>query len=56
MKKLAIIVFALLMSSCTTVIMNHTQGSASDVVDSTPTTTTDVSPDITIPASIVPKI
>lgn len=40
-------------SSCTiTQIMNHSEGSASDVVDSIPTTTADVKPVVTatIPA------
>lgn len=37
-------------SSCTlNVIMTHTEGSATDVVDSNPSTKADVSPDISIP-------
>ena len=37
-------------SSCTlNMIMTHTEGSASDVVDSNPSTKADVSPDISVP-------
>ena len=37
-------------NGCTlNVIMTHTEGSATDVVDSNPSTTADVSPDISIP-------
>lgn len=36
--------------SCTlNVIMTHTEGNASDVVDSNPSTKADVSPDISVP-------
>jgi hypothetical protein len=45
------LVAALVMtSSCTlNVIMTHTEGSATDVVDSNPSTKADVSPDISVP-------
>jgi hypothetical protein len=39
-----------LTTSCTlNMIMTHTEGSASDVVDSNPSTKADVSPDISVP-------
>lgn len=37
-------------SSCTlNMIMTHTEGSATDVVDSNPSTKADISPDISVP-------
>jgi len=55
MKRLAIIaLFAL--SSCTyTISQVHTEGQASDVIDETSTPTANVSPTVTIPASLIGK-
>jgi hypothetical protein len=45
----------LLLTSCTySITMVHTDGTATDVVDTNQTPKTDVSPEITVPASIVP--
>jgi hypothetical protein len=55
MKRLAIIALVVL-SSCTyTISMVHTEGQASDVIDETSTPTANVSPTVTIPASVIGK-
>lgn len=58
MKALISIIAMLSLVGCTTysVTMVHSQGSASDVVDETqaPSTSTTVSPNVSVPASIIP--
>lgn len=53
MKLISILVIALL-SSCTySITMVHTEGTATDVVDTDQRADPDVSPEITIPASVI---
>ena len=49
--KILFLVVALILSSCTiNYSITHTQGTAEDVVDNTPTSTTDLSPTLSLPA------
>ena len=55
MRSLAILALAFLFSSCTyTITLVHTEGTATDVVDDTSSAKADVSPNLTIPASVIP--
>ena len=46
-----------LATSCTyNISMAHTEGSASDVIDDTQSNTPNVSPNLTIPVSALPKV
>lgn len=50
MKRLALLLMALFMTSCTyNVSMVHTEGQASDVIDETSANTPTVSPTVSIP-------
>ena len=52
--KVILAMFLLLMTACTyNISMAHTEGAASDVIDDTATNTPDVSPTLTIPASVL---
>jgi len=53
MKRLCLFL-PIILSSCTvSVSLVHTEGTASDVVDSTPTTSTEAQAEATVPASII---
>lgn len=53
MKYLILSLLAMLTSCTYTITMVHTEGTASDVVDETSTSTPTVSPTLTIPASVL---
>ncbi len=54
MRKLLIAFLSLAMTSCTlSIIQTDTHGQATDVVDSTPSTTAETQADISIPAKVV---
>jgi len=54
MKKLVFLVIPVLLSGCTvSLTLANTHGQASDVVDSTPTTSTEASADVKIPVSAI---
>lgn len=56
MKKLVCLVFSCLLTGCTySITMVHTAGTATDVVDEQQTPSTTVSPNVNIPASVIPK-
>lgn len=54
MNKLILLSLLILLDSCTyTITLVHTEGQASDVVDETTTSSTDVSPSLEIPGKII---
>jgi hypothetical protein len=54
MNKLICIVGCLILSSCTyNVSMAHTQGTATDTIDDTQSAQPNISPTVTIPASVL---
>lgn len=54
MKRLVCLIIPALMSSCTvSLTLANTHGQASDVVDSTPTTSTEATADIKVPVSAI---
>ena len=55
MQKLFLTLCLSLLSGCTySITMVHTEGTATDVVDTEQTPRTDISPQVTIPASLIP--
>lgn len=53
--KIFVIVLVFLLTACTySIVLVHTEGSATDVVDSEQTPKTDIKPEITIPTSVIP--
>jgi len=53
MKRLAVILCAILGGCTYSINMVHTEGSASDVVDETQAPTDDISPTLSIPAKMI---